>query len=48
MKLFEELRVSKFWVGIWPDVNTNSSSAGKTLENLMAELMTQTVYADIQ
>ena len=30
MKLFEKLRVSKFWAGVWPDVNTNSSLAGKT------------------
>ena len=42
MKLFEELRVSKFWAGIWPDVNNNFSLAGKTLENLTAELLTQT------
>ena len=43
MKLFEELRVYKFWAGIWPDVNNNFSSAGKTLENLTAELLTHTV-----
>ena len=44
MKLFEELRLSKFWVGVWPDVNTIFSLAGKTLENLTAELLTQTVF----
>ena len=43
MKLFEELHVSKFWAGVWPDENTNPSSAGKTLKNLTAELLTQTV-----
>ena len=44
MKLFEELRLSKFWVGVWPDVNTIFSLAGKTLENLTAELLTHTVH----
>ena len=36
--------MSKFWAGVQPEVNTNFSSAGKTLENLTAELLTQTVF----
>ena len=39
MKNFGGLRMSKFWSGVQPEVNTNFSSAGKTLENLTAELL---------